>query len=166
MVIAALWVDVFSAAGASAALIAAAGAVFAAGLYGRRATIEVEAQAHQSLDGFVVAVRPAVRAVGVLRLRFEEDEGAWIRVTEQYQSGDGIVDGLYWDASAVFGQAFVEGGETVRTTTVIDVGEAPPTLIGWRVSFGISVTRRRPSRGSWMWGDQAFVPLPSTTGVG
>jgi hypothetical protein len=164
-VVAALWVEVFSAAGSVAAIVAAIGGVFAIGLYGRRASIEVVATALSAEKEIFLSIRPSVRAVGVLRLVLDQGEGAWLRVTEVFRSVEGPVDGLRWDAGAVFGQSFVDGGETLRTTTLVGVGALSAGVIGWRVSFGVSVARRWPGQGRWLWADQVFVPVPGPPAI-
>lgn len=164
--IAALWSHIFAAVGSTAALMAAA---VAAGFYGRKATAILAAEAHIADHMVLLSARPSVRAVGVFRLRFSGDDGATIRVTEVWRDEDGLVDGQFWEAGAVFGPAagggghFVEAGETLLTTVLFNLGPLPPGVVGWRVSFGINVERRRFG-GSWSWADQVFVPVLTQVG--
>ena len=41
---------------------------------------------------------------------FAKHDGAKVRVTEVFKVGGNLVDGVHWDADAVFGESFVEGG--------------------------------------------------------
>ncbi len=63
------------------------------------------------------AARQDVHAVAALW-------GAWPRATEVFRSTEGPGDGLRWDAGAVFGRSFVDGGEPLRTTTLVGVSSS------------------------------------------
>ena len=155
-----LWVEAFDAVGAAAAFLAAVGGATVAVLYGRRANVAITGTAHVAVGRIVVALRPSVRAVGVLSLHFAGVDGAQVEVTEVLAGPDGLDRGLTWERSAVFGDDFVSAGETLTTTMTVDVGVPPVNLVGWEVSFGIAVARLRPAKNVWTWADQAFVARP------
>ncbi len=163
-VLGALWVDVPEVAGAVATALGLLGAVTIAVFYGRKATAQVSARAYLANNVVLLSTRPSVCAVGLFRLKFADDDGATIRVTEIVQTDDGLRDGRHWDAQAIFGDSFVEGGETLTTTVVFPLGLRPPEVAGWRVSFGVTVERWPSGRG-WSWADQVFVPPTSTIGA-
>lgn len=156
----ALWVDVPEAAGAIATALGLLGAVSIAVFYGRKATANLTAAAYLTDGAVLLSTRPSVCAVGLFRLRFAVEEGATIRVTEMVQIEDGLRDGRRSDAEAVFGDSFVEGGETLMTTVVFPLGRLPQEVVGWRVSFGVTV-QRWPSGRQWSWADQVFVARPT-----
>lgn len=115
----ALWVDASEAAGAVATALGLLGAVATAVFYGRKATANVAANAYLIDGGAVLlSTRPSVCAVGLFRLKFADEDGATIRATEMVQTESGLRDGRHWDAAAVFGDSFVEGGEILATTVV------------------------------------------------
>ena len=127
-------------------------------LYGRKATAGVSATAHLTEEGVLISARPSICAVGIFRLKFADDDGATVRVIEVFRTDGGLTDGRQWDAKAIFGPSFVEGGETLTTTVIFDLGPPPRGLVGWRVSFG--VTSARLLRQGWSWADQVFVIRP------
>jgi len=154
------WVDYAEAAGALAAVLGLVGGVVLAISYGRKATATVAAELHDADGQHLLAVRPSICAVGVFRLRFVGPQGAQVRVNEILRTGGSLVDGLRFDAEAVFGETFVDGGETLMTTVLFELGEPIPELVGWRVSFGVTVERRLVQSSGWTWADQTFVPRP------
>ncbi|MCL4445483.1 MAG: hypothetical protein M1134_01205 [Actinobacteria bacterium] len=158
----ALWVNVPEVAGAIATALGFLGAVTIAVFYGRKATAQVAAEAYLADSSVLVSVRPSICAVGLFRLRFADDDSVRIRVTEMVQDGDSLRNGRRWEAKAVFGDSFVEGGETLTTTVVFPLGVLPPEVLGWRVSFGVTV-ERWPAGRRWSWADQVFVPRPTST---
>lgn len=161
-VLGALWVDASEAAGAIATALGLVGAVAIAVFYGRKATANVTAAAYLADGAVLLSARPSVCAVGLFRLKLADENGATVRVTEIVQIEDGLRDGRRWDAEAVFGDSFVEGGETLTTTVVFPLGPLPQEVIGWRVSLGVTV-QRWPSGRQWSWADQVFVPRPAST---
>ncbi len=129
--------------------------------YCRKATAIVAGEAHRAGGDVLIAARPSVRAVGIFRLRFGQDGGSWLRLTEIERGPDSLVSGRQWDQPiSVFGAgSFVEAGETLTTTVVFDVGRPDEAVLGWRLSFGISVGRFRKAQ-DWAWADRMFIPVP------
>lgn len=148
------WSEAVSAILTGAAVIV--GATLAV-MYGRRATVTVAAETHRTHGRVILTARPAVCAVGLFRIKFDGPEGAQVKVTEVIAADEQLGDGRYWDAEAVFGPSFVEGGETLTTTVTFDLGPLPENVVGWRVSIGIDVARWWTD---WSWADQVFVPVP------
>jgi hypothetical protein len=161
-VLGALWVDASEAAGSIAAALGLLGGVAIAWFYGRKATAQVAAEAYLANGSVLLSTRPSICAVGLFRLKFTGDDGATVRVTEMVQTEHDLRDGRHWDAEAIFGESFVEGGETLTTTVVFPLGPLPVEVVGWRVSFGVTV-QRWPSGQGWSWADQVFVPRPAGT---
>ena len=159
--VASIWTDVFSAAGSVAAVLAAVGGALVAVRYGRKATAQVEAAAYEAAGTLVLAARPSVRAVGVFRLTFREEQGCTITVTEVWTTQSGLAEGRQWQTEAVFGPNFVEAGETIWTTVLFELGPPAERLIGWRVVLNIAVTRRFQREREWTWDDRIFVPTPT-----
>lgn len=160
MILASNWADGFTSAGAAAVVLGTIGGALIALFYGRKATVTVEGFVRRSTDDrLVLAARATVRAVGVLRLRFDPDEVPAVTVTEQWMTATGIEDGRKWIAAAVFGGHFVEAGETIATTVIFDLPPPPEVLVGWRVSLRVTVGRRLRGGQVWAWDDRVFIPL-------
>jgi len=153
------WVDYFTAAGGSSAVLATAGGALASVRYGRKATVQIEATAHVAASGVILAVRPSVRALGVFSLRLKEDDGSTATVTEVWAAPDGLTDGRTWQSPIFFGANTVGAGETIWTTALFDVGPPLPGLIGWRALGTIRAARFFRSK-EWVWDDRVFVPRP------
>jgi hypothetical protein len=164
-VLASTWSDAFSAAGATAAVAATVGGAVIAARYGRKATAQVEGTAYEAAGTAMVVVRPSVRAVGVFRLVLTDDDGCSVTVTEVWATPDGLSDGRQWRSEAVFGPNFAEGGETVSTTVVFDVGPPHPQIVGWRGVLDVAVARKFRRDRVWTWDDRIFVPAPATKSV-
>jgi hypothetical protein len=124
-----LWLDASNAAGSIAAALGLLGGVAIAILYGRKATAQVTAKAYLARGSVLLSARPSICAIGLFRLRFAREDGATVRVTEMVQTKDGLSDGRYWDADAVFGESFVEGGETLTTTVLFPLGPLPVEVV-------------------------------------
>ncbi|WP_334173416.1 hypothetical protein [Sinomonas sp.] len=150
------WTDVVTAVATATGVV---GGALVAIFYGRKASASISAEAHVTDSGVVLTARPAMVGAGIFRIRFAKHEGAKVRVTEVFKVGANLVDGLHWDADAVFGESFVEGGETLTTTVVFPIPELFLELVGWRVSFGVTSSRMLGK--GWSWGDQVFVPRPA-----
>jgi hypothetical protein len=162
MLLASTWSDAFSAAGATAAVAATVGGAVVAVRYGRKATAQVEGDAHETAGTTIVVVRPSVRAVGVFRLVFAPGDGCSVSVTEVWVTPDGLADGRQWRSDAIFGPSFVEAGETVWTTVIFDVGPPHPQVAGWRVVLDVAVARKFRRDKVWSWDDRIFVPAPAS----
>lgn len=147
------WTDVVTAVATAAGV---SGGALVAIFYGRKASASISAEVHVTETGVVLAARPAVVGAGIFRIRFARQNGAKVRVTEVFRVGDNLVDGIHWVADAVFGESFVEGGETLTTTVVFPLPGLFLELVGWRVSFGVTCSRMLGK--GWSWGDQVFVP--------
>jgi hypothetical protein len=136
------WTEIAGAAGGIAAVVGVLGGALIAVLYGRKASAQVTAEVHMKEGEFVLAARPSISAAGVFRLRFAVADGITVRATEIIRTDTGLEDGQFWDGEGVFDKAFVEGGETLMTTVLFLLGPSFPGLVGWRVSFGVSVERK------------------------
>lgn len=156
-----LVVDIATCAGGIATSLAFVGGVWIAARYGSRANASVSAVSYEVDGGAIVVVRPSVSAVGAFRLNFADDRGAFVLVTEVWRVAQGITDGRFWQQEAIFESQFVEPGETLMTSIAFPVESPLPSLVGWRVSFGLQAARwpRRSDR-VWAWSDRAFVPAP------
>jgi hypothetical protein len=120
---------------------------------------------YEAAGTLLMAARPSVRAVGVFRLAFADDESCSISVTEVWSTTDGLVDGATWRSPAIFGTSVVEAGESIWTTVLFDLGPPADYLVGWRVVLDVALTRRfRPGR-DWVWDDRVFVPAPAAKPV-
>lgn len=151
-----VWTNIFTAAGSTAAVVVAVGGAYASIRYGRRATVQVAAEAARRDGLTAVVVRVSVRAAGVFRLRFHKDRPCTVRVTEIWGLLDGLADGRYWETGGLFEQRFVEPGETLWTTELMPVAEPEDGLLGWRVAVYVTVARRVGKE--WNWDDRVFVP--------
>jgi len=157
------WLNVVLGIAAVVTIAAAVIGGIVAGRYGRKATVNLSAEAVPTATGAIVSVRPSVQAVGIFRLRFHGNRGAVVTTTEVWAdvAGD-LHDGRFWDQDAIFGPSFVEGGETLTTTVVCLLKNLPTAVVGWSVSIAIAVPRRRLIPGdSWTWADRVFVPRPA-----
>jgi hypothetical protein len=160
ILLASTWADAFSAAGALAAVAAAVGGAIVAIRYGRKATVEVTAEAVARGATVLLAVRPSVQASGVFRLRFPDGDGSRVRVTEVWTTEAGLADGRYWETSAVFGSSHVEAGEKIWTTVLFQVDPLDGRLMGWRVMLDVAVARRFSRGREWVWDDRIFLSAP------
>jgi hypothetical protein len=151
------WVNIIEAAGALAATIGVVGGAAVAVMYGRKASVSIAADAHTADAHVIIAARPSISSVGFFRMKFDRGGAVAVRVTESYFAGTRMTDGRHWDQEDIFGASFVEGGETLATTVLFDLGELPSDVFGWRVSFGVTTSRVRGSPG-WSWADQVSVP--------
>jgi hypothetical protein len=161
----ALWVDASTAAGGIATVAGLLGGVVLALRYGRKASVSISGEAH-IFDGLViVATRPSVRAVGVLRLSLlRAGGGTDVIVAEMIKDGESVRKGREWTQTNVFDQQFVEAGETLATTVIFPVGPVDPEVVGWRASFDVHVKRwsLKGRRQTWSWPDRVFIPRPSS----
>lgn len=148
-------------------MAALVGGAFVAFVYGKKADAHIEGKVHKTPNGtLVIEARPSLHAVGFRKIKIAGGDwaSASVRVTEVWSvvrpEGVKLEDGFYWDASDVFGtkeKITVAGGETLTTTTLIEIGPPPPEgVIGWRVLFQ-GVTRRALWIGGWQWDDRVFV---------
>jgi hypothetical protein len=152
-------------AGAGAVGVAIGGVV--AYTYGRRASASISAEAHLAAGSVVLATRPLIKAVGIFTVRFHEDQGAVVRVTEVYvDKAGGLHDARFWMADGVFGRQQVDPGEDLATTVVFSLPPPAESVVGWRVSIGIRApTRRGLRQASAAWADRVFVPMPDALAV-
>jgi len=158
------WLNVMMGLGAVAAVLAFFGGAYLAARYGRRASVSISAVPHLIPDGVVVATRPVVKAVGVLKVKFHGPRGALVRVAEVYlapKEASGLKEGRHWEEVAVFGEQFAEAGEELATTTLFRLPPLPPSVIGWRVSVGIQAPTRWMPGSSTSWTDRIFVERPA-----
>lgn len=131
-------------------------------LFGRRASVSVSAEVHETPSGFVIAARPTVKAVGIFRVSFGETKGTTVRLTESYIDQDShLQEGQYWELDSAFGQQYVDPGEELPTSVVFQPVNPAESVIGWFVFLRISApTRLGRLRTAW-WADQVFVARPS-----
>lgn len=160
----ALWVDASTSAGAYAAVLGLAGGVVVALRYGRKASVTVSADVH-AIDGHVIiAARPTVHAVGVLRLSLlRSGGGADVIVAEMVKDGETVRQRRAWTEINVFDRQVIEAGETLATTVIFPIGALDPEVVGWRASFDVHVKRWSllGRRKTWSWPDRVFIPRPS-----
>lgn len=128
---------------AAGALGVAAGAFFAA-RYGRRASVSLTARVLPTSAGFVIMARPSVKAVGIFRVRFVKgNSGSKVLVVEMYQDDHGEPrPAKTYRRVNILGEAFVDGGEELATTTLIPVPAPPASVIGWAVWFEVHAPNR------------------------
>lgn len=138
--------------------------------YGRRASAFVTALATPVPDGgFLITVRPVVRAVGVFRVMFQEQTGATVSVTEMWWDpvSQQLREGREWSQTQAFGQQHVEPGEELGTTTLLHAFTPSPHVLGWSIAFGVDARRKWwLPRSSAAWTDRVFVPLPKNLDSG
>jgi hypothetical protein len=120
-----------------------AGAIFTA-RYGRRASVSVKADADKIPGGYILTVRPSVKAVGVFRIKFTKGAaGSQIRVAQVYVDEQWQPVRITGEPRQdIFGESFVEGGEELATTTVVPVSEPPGSVIGWFVWLQVCAPNR------------------------
>jgi hypothetical protein len=161
-----------TAAGAVAAVVALAGGVLVAIYYRHKATLSIAGEVVTTDSGTVLAVRPAVSAVGPFKLKFADPDGAVVRVTPVLATKD---DGTFTDTANAKKRSafppditgkpqFVSPGETLASSRLFRVEPSTPRLLGWFVSLTISSTGLL--RHGLHWADLVFVPVasPPTTG--
>ncbi len=157
--------------GAAAAFLAFAGATYAAARYGRRASVSIQADAHENPTGVLITARPSVRSVGIFRIRFDKDRGVVVKATEVYidGAGDVQVNGRSRPNSDVFGNdSLVEGAEELLTTVLILMPKPTQSVIGWLVDLDVRARHRflyyivkiipKARDRSYFWTDRVFVP--------
>jgi hypothetical protein len=161
------WLDIATGIGAilGSAAVGAAGAL--AFLFGRRASASISVEIHPTPQGFVIATRPRVKAVGIFRVSFGAGkEGVTVRVAEVYvdpEEGD-LKEAQWWEGSGFFGQQYVDPGEELTTSVTFAPVNPADTVIGWQVYLKINA----PTRFGWFrtawWADQVFIALPESAG--
>ncbi len=104
-------------------------------LYGRRASVSLKATVAESQVGYVIVARPSVKAVGVIRVRFLGGiAGSQVTATEMFTDTAGKpMEARTYPVRNLFGEAFVDGGEELVTTTLIAVPRPPASVFGWAV---------------------------------
>jgi hypothetical protein len=161
-----------TAAGAAAAVVGLVVGGIVAVLYSRKATATVSAELHPTRRGTVLAVRPAVHALGPFKLEFAEgDQAPEVRVTPVLATETGTRPD---DESArtkpafprdVRGNAqFVSPNETLTASRLFRVDPVPEDVVGWVVS--LSIASKGFIRRGLNWADEVFVPVafPPTKG--
>ena len=121
----------------------AAGAIFT-GRYGRRASVSISATATAVPGGYLIVARPSVKAVGVFQVKFTKGEdGSQLQVAQVFIDGEWqpIRDPVE-RRNNLFGDAFVEGGEELVTTTLIPVPKPPGSVIGWLLWLQVCAPNR------------------------
>lgn len=131
--------------------------------YGRRASVRVAASAHTTQGGIVIACRPSVKAVGIFPVKFEDEGGAVLKVTEIVADRDGIRDDTsrVWEMGTLFTAEYVDSGEELTTSVLFPIGTPVDAAIGWRVSIAIRAPQHRwITEASVAWNDRVFVARP------
>jgi hypothetical protein len=138
------WLNVVLALGALAAVAGVLVGAFFTALYGRRASVSLSATAAKTPGGYVILARPSVKAVGVFRVRFlGGNEGSQVTVTEYYTDVAGNpIEAITYPRRNLFGEAFVDGGETLTTTTLVPVPNPAATVFGWAVWLEVRAPNR------------------------
>jgi hypothetical protein len=153
------WLNVALGVAAILTAVGFIGGLYLAIRYGRKVNISVSGVAYTTASGIVVAARPIVHVVGVFRIRFA---AADVTATEVYINDSGkLEDGRIWTNDKIFGLAFVEGGETLGTTSAFILPIPLPRVIGWRLSAEVATLNRLSPGTNWSWSDQVFVPKPT-----
>jgi hypothetical protein len=155
------WLNVALGLAACAAILAFAGAAFAAFRYSQKATITIEASAHRTPQGMVVAARPSVTPLGPFRFRFAPEDGALVDFSEVLSvDGAGTEDGEVRPSRKAFpGNQWISPGETLTSSLIFKVDPETPRLLGWLVCLSIH-SRGKVIRNGLHWTDRDFVPLP------
>ena len=148
---------------AVATCLAFLGGIWIAVKYGCKANASIAGTAYMSNGRWYVVVRPSVQAVGVFRLRFPDDYGTWIQVTEVRDHNGKLSDGRSWSKDRIFNLDFVEAGETLTTSVLFPLGSEGSELVGWRLILVVRTMRWPAAAQVWEWSDTTFVP--STTGA-
>lgn len=155
------WLNIVLGVAAVATTLGVFAGGYLAARYGRKASVSISAEAHTIDGGVVIATRPVVRAVGLFRVKFKDDAGAAVWLTEMYLDDQGgLSSGSKWKQDNIFGPSFVEGGEDLTSTVLFHQPEPKPRVVGWRVSIEITVANRLLPGKGWSWADQVFVPKP------
>ena len=167
------WLNIMTGLGAGAAVAGVLGGAYLAGRYGRRASVSVQAEAHENPGGVLIVARPSVKSVGIFRVRFQKERGAVVTATEMWVDGDGEVraDGRARCQPDVFRKgSLVEGAEELMTTVTIQMPKPTDPVIGWAVELEIRARHRFlyyllkviPKVGDkgYFWTDQVVVPRP------
>jgi len=155
------WLNVMTGSGGFAT---AAGIVVGGWLalqYGRRASVSIDASIYKTPLGLVMSTRPAVKAVGIFRVRFT-DTGVRVSVEEVWIDDSGeLQPGRIWEKGANWEQQYVDAGEELTTTVVFRLLDPTARVIGWTVFFRVSAPTRFVAPGaSASWADQRFVARP------
>jgi len=155
------------------ALVAATGVLVGgtyATLYGRRASVRLSAEAYEIPGAFLVAARVRVRAVGVLRVKFHETEGATVRLSEARIGDDGSLcvegedSGRSWAETKAFDQQYVDPGEELSTTITFGALYPEESVVGWMAFVYIYAPTRFTRVRTAYWADRIFVARPPTRG--
>ncbi|MGH9007426.1 MAG: hypothetical protein ACRDV6_06915, partial [Acidimicrobiales bacterium] len=79
------WLNILTGSGATAAVVGVVGGAAFAARYGRRASLTISATAEPAKGGYLIIVRPCVKAVGIFRVKFTRGSaGSQVLVTEKY----------------------------------------------------------------------------------
>jgi len=166
-----LWIILEAIAAIVGTIVLVAGLILAR-RYGRTAAGGVAGNAYPRQQGLVMSVRVSVRAVGLSRLRFSDDESSpTIRVTEVHTAEEELRDGESWTAKLVdMKEEVIDPGEEVSRTKLFPLPPPVDSLVGWRIEFkfgvGQTAHRWRRSRPSpWLWAEEVFVPRPRSVRV-
>jgi hypothetical protein len=138
------WFNIVTGAGAAAGALGVVAGAFFAARYGRRASVSLTASVLPTPVGFVIVARPSVKAVGIFRVRFVKgNSGSKVMVVEMYQDDQGEPQcAKTYPRLNIFGEAFVDGGEELVTTTLIPVPTPAASVIGWAVWFEVHAPNR------------------------
>lgn len=150
--------------GAGAGAVAVGAGFVGTAMYGRRASVSLSAEVHQTPAGVVVAVRPVVKAVGILRVKFKESDGVIVHLRDLTANDGDLVVGEPWDYRGAFGKQYVDAGEELSTTVVYPPMQPSREVVGWLVSLSAAAPVRFVNFRTAAWGDQVFVPRPTDEG--
>jgi hypothetical protein len=157
------WLDIVLGLGAIATGAGVAGGGFLAWRYGRRASVSVSATVQATSDGYVLAIRPVVRAIGIFPVRFQKLTGAVITIWNMYVDDSGLLVplGEPYEMPDVYEKQFADAAEELATTVLWHPRK--PTdrrVVGWSVVIVIEAQPRwLREKGSW-WTDRTYVPRP------
>lgn len=154
--------------------VAAIATVFGIGLtavfglrYGRKASVSIEARAQPTPAGVMIVARPSITGVGVFKVKFKETRGVVVSAAPIRGDDEAITPVLEQaeESDSLFEKEFVEGGETLTTTTLLTLPTPTPGILGWVVWVVVQGRDRFIKFGrGWWWTDRTFVPLPEGLG--
>ena len=156
----------FVAAGAVATVLAFIVGLLVAIGYRHKATVTVSGELFVTDDVAVIAVRPSVNAVGPIKLRFADHDGAVVTVTPTLATESGTKSDHdatkkrdAFPPDEMENSQFISPGETLTSSLLVRVDPTTPNLLGWWVA--LNVASKGIVRHGLHWADRVFVPVKS-----
>lgn len=112
--------------------------------YGRRASVSLTATVDEREGGCLVVIRPSIKAVGILRVKFKKGAaGSQVDIVELKRPATGQIQmAMIPGARGVFGDSFLEGGEDLLTTVIVPVRSPSDDVVGWAVELRVHAPNR------------------------